>query len=125
MRKACFIFTLVAISCAFPNRHALAQSKIELSSLSPGKGPIGSVVTLRGRGFTAASNIVHFGSGGQRNVRSAKGGTEISYTIPSHLGPCQLYGCMAALLPVRPGRYPIYVSNARGRSNSLAFDVTK
>jgi hypothetical protein len=126
MGKAYYIFSIFATCCTILTGQALGQSKLQLSSLSPNHGPVGSVILLRGEGFTETANTVHFGPGGQTNVSSAKGGTEISYTIPSSVGPCDLIvGCMAPSRPLMPGPYPIYVSNARGRSNELIFEVTR
>ncbi len=126
MRKGYYIFFVIATCCALLSRHALGQSKLELSSLSPNRGPVGSVILLRGKGFAETANIVHFGPGGQANLSSAKGGTEISYTIPAAVGPCDLIvGCMGPSRRVVPGPYPIYVSNVRGDSNNLTFEVTE
>jgi hypothetical protein len=126
MGKVYYIFSIFATCCTILTEHALGQSKLQLSSLSPNHGPVGSVILLTGEGFTEMANTIHFGPGGQTNLSSAKNGTEISYTIPSSVGPCDLIvGCMAPSSPVMAGPYPIYVGNAGGRSNELIFEVTR
>jgi hypothetical protein len=117
----------IVVACTIFACGAQGQSELKLSSLSPSSGPIGMVVLLQGSGFTDTSNTIHFGLGGQKDLKSSNGGTQISYTIPGGVGRCDLIGpsCMAPTRQVTPGQYPIYVTNARGRSETLMFEVTK
>lgn len=104
---------------------ASGQPEVRLSSLAPSRGPVGTKIVLRGSGF-AESNTVHFGPGGTANLASSENGTQIVYVIPRGVGPCDLLGptCKAPVRSVEPGSYPVFITNARGRSNSLVFEVT-
>ena len=104
---------------------ASGRPDVRLSSLTPSRGPVGTAVALHGSGFTER-NTVHFGPGGKPNLASTENGTRIVHTIPRGVGPCDLLGpnCKAPMQLVRPGLYPVSVTNARGRSNSLPFEVT-
>jgi hypothetical protein len=102
----------------------LVQSRTVLLSLRPSKGPVGVSISILGSGFTGEFNIVHFGSGGANNVKSSNWGTEIVYTIPEAIGPCDLVPrCMIPSTRVIPGLYAVYVGNSIGRSESLLFEV--
>ena len=117
----------VTFACTFFTIGAQGQSEVKLSSLVPSSGPIGIVVLLQGSSFTDTSNTIHFGWGGQKDLKSSNGGTQISYIVPGQIGPCDFIGpaCGAPIRMVTSGQYTIYVTNARGRSNTLTFEVTK
>lgn len=127
MSKHYVFLASIAVACNIFACGAEGQSEVKLSSLSPSSGPIGTVVLLQGFGFTETSNTIHFGWGGQKDLKSSNDGTQIFYTVPGGTGPCDLIGpaCKAPTRIVMPGQYPIYVTNARGRSNTLTFKVTK
>lgn len=105
---------------------APSGGSLNLNSLSPMQGSIGTTVTINGSGFTQSDNIVHFGIGGLRNTPSLNG-TQISYVIPSYISACDLvqpgYFCGAPTQTVTPGVYPIYVQNGNGASNILYYTV--
>jgi len=98
-----------------------------ITSISPTSGPTGTVITITGSGFTATGNTVHFGAGGKLNVKSSNG-TSMSYTIPSSVSGCNLWtgssSCTQVETLATPGAYAIYVTNAKGTSNSKTFTVT-
>ncbi len=103
------------------------QNQPELNSISPSSGHVGRQVTLYGSGFTRYDNTVHFGNGGKSNVSSSNGDS-IRFTIPSSVGPCDIttggYACAAYEQLVTPGSYPIYVSNSKGQTGTIYFNVT-
>jgi hypothetical protein len=98
MRKTCFILAIIAASAAFLPGYVLGQSEVKLSSLSPNRGPVGSLVVLSGKGFTGTENTVHFGTGGRAHLSSTRGDTEISFQIPGGISPCDL--CLAEIARV-------------------------
>lgn len=104
-----------------------ASSLLSISSLSVSSGKTGASITIRGSGFTS-SNDVHFGVGGKRDVSSSGSGTWITFTIPEWISACDLvqpgYYCGSPVQPVRPGTYPIFVTNSQGTSNIIYFEVT-
>jgi hypothetical protein len=128
-RTGLVAFGILAAACLswpFAVMNARGQSQVRLFSLTPDRGPVGTKVLLRGTGFTETANTVHFGPGSTGGLSSSQGGTRITYVIPESAGPCdQNPRCMLATLEVTPGLYPIYVSNVRGSSNALAFEVTQ
>ncbi len=115
---------------------------VSISNVSPAVGPIGTVVTLTGFGFTQNNNTVDF-AGGAIGGLSSSGGIAIacttspscvpgirqtlSFTIPSYVGPYCPTGIMCPMIPSRlllPGTYPLTVTNANGASNSVNLTVT-
>ena len=114
---------------------------VSISNVSPAVGPIGTVVTLTGFGFTQNNNTVDF-AGGAIGGLSSSGGIAIacttspscvpgirqtlSFTIPSYVGPYCPTGIMCPMIPSRlllPGTYPLTVTNANGASNSVNLTV--
>lgn len=77
---------------------------LRLDSLSAQSASAGSSITLYGSGFDSTYNTVHFGSNAASGAGAANG-TSLSVVVPN--------------LP--SGVYNIYVTNARGTSNSLSF----
>jgi len=99
---------------------------VSISSVYPSSGPVGTHVTVAGSGFSATGNLVHFGQSVSLG-HTTDNSTTIAYTVPATAGPCEAPKmCPAAALPVMPGTYPIFVTNAGGQtSNTLLFKVTK
>jgi hypothetical protein len=97
---------------------------VEVSSISPASGAIGTQVTIYGSGFTSTENRVQFGSGAIANLNSYDGKT-LSFTVPSYLGPYCPPGnaCPMYVMVVSPGVYGVTVVNANGTSNSSQFTV--
>ncbi|MBA3789081.1 IPT/TIG domain-containing protein [Patescibacteria group bacterium] len=81
-------------------------SYLSLSSLSATSGSAGMSVTLYGTGFDSWNNVVHFGSTAINSISS--NGTSLTFIVPS----------------LSTGNYPISVSNSRGTTNALQFNLT-
>ena len=77
-----------------------------LSTLSVNTGGAGTSVTIYGNGFDYAGNTVYLGTQSLGNFSS--NGTSITVVIPSYSGS---------------GNTNLYVTNSRGTSNTLAFNV--
>ncbi|MBM3261097.1 hypothetical protein FJY93_01625 [Candidatus Kaiserbacteria bacterium] len=95
-----------------------------ISYLSPAFGPVGTMVTIYGNGFSQWGNTVRFGNGAITNVSSS--GSTITFVVPSYLSPyCpQGYACAMYAQVVSPGVYPVSVINGNGQtSNSTTFTV--
>ena len=100
-------------------------SGLQIQSLSPQSGIVGSNVTIQGSGF-GSDNTVHFGYGVVVHVPSYNG-TSITFTIPSSLDPACRFTfpmCAIASMQTQPGTYPVSVQTSQGTSNSLTFTVT-
>lgn len=97
----------------------------ELSSLEPDSGATGTPVMIRGSGFTADGNLIMFGQGYIRDVKSADG-TSLSFTVPDGLDLCApgMEMCPEGFSKVLAGTYTVKVSNSRGTSNGLPFTVS-
>ena len=109
-----FAVTGGATACGWGYLYPCAQ--VQLSSLSPASGAVGTTITLYGSGFSAAGNTVYFGSVSLPNVSSFNG-TTITFAVPFVAG----YGQQ-----VVAGAYPVSVRNAQGSaSNALTFTVTQ
>lgn len=105
-----------------------ATDSVVLDSISPASGSVGSVVTLRGSGFTGDNIILFSGNVGARNVRLTSvtnGHQDLAFTIPSSISPDCKPGRMCAMYVrlVLPGVYSVAVENSNGTSNALSFTV--
>jgi IPT/TIG domain len=121
LAAACAALTVAA------GRTVSAQAApVSISSVYPSSGPVGTRVTVAGKGFSATSNLVHFGQS-VFLAPATDDGTAIVHTIPATAGPCEPPKmCPAAAQPVAPGSYPIFVTNDKGQSsNTLLFTVTR
>lgn len=78
-----------------------------LSSLSPVSGERGTILTIYGSNFDYSNNTVYFGSQPVANITSSNG-TSLTVTVPWTLNP---------------GGVGVYVTNSRGTSNTLTFNV--
>lgn len=95
-------------------------SNVLLNSITPNWAAVGTMITVKGNGFSATNNTVYMGGSIVATVASTNNGTELTFTVPTQLsGP---YG----LQPVVPGHYPVRVVNATGaQSNSLTLSITQ
>ena len=117
-----------------------APLPVTIFSVTPNYGPVGTTVTITGRGFTA-NNRVNFAGGAIGNIPSTDGVAiacttdptcvpgirqTLTFTIPSSIGPYCAPGFMCAMYVrlVTPGAYDISVSNDNGTSNSMSYTVT-
>lgn len=103
------------------------SGQVTLNSITPQSGRVGTQVILQGSGFTTYDNTVHFGIGGTQHLVSLNG-TQIYFTIPAYLSPCDVLTsgtyCAAYAQQVTPGQYQVYVKNALGQTGQLTFTVT-
>ncbi len=94
--------------------------KPEITSLEPKHGPVGTLVTIRGRGFTPTGNRVYTSYGLLPDLPSADGETvtfEVRPTgIPSNLGAIK-----TATFPEL--RYRFYIKNNNGQTSVPATFV--
>ena len=100
---------------------------VSLSYLTPTSGRVGTQILLTGTGFVPYDNVVRFGQGGSRNVSSFNGGTQMYFTIPAWISPCDPLAqvCTMQAIQVTPGSYSIYVTNSAGTSQTLTFQVVQ
>ncbi len=80
---------------------------VSLTSITPVSGERGTSITVYGTNLDYFNNTVYFGSQPVANVPS-QNGTSLSVTIP--------WG-------INPGGVGVYVTNSRGTSNTLTFNV--
>ncbi len=93
--------------------------------IGPESGPIGTLVNLKGTGFTKTGNRVSFGYGSIMSLTSD--GNMITFTVPESLTPACYYStprCLIATQLTRPGTYSVMVTNENGASNAVKFTVT-
>jgi hypothetical protein len=101
-----------------------------INGMTPVQGPIGTMVTLYGSGFTSSS-VAHISIGGLsgNNISVSSDGTRLSFAVPSYIGPYCRPGVMCMMYAsqlVVGGVYPISVSDFTGKliSNTVSFTVT-
>ena len=111
---------------AYLVKDSSGQGSITISQLSPSSGPVGSVITITGSGFTSTGNTINFGSGVIPNI-SSQNGTSLTFTIPSAQYPACYYTapqCLPPIVITSTGQYNVSVTNSNGTSNSQIFNVT-
>lgn len=108
------------------------NSVVNISSLLPTTGLVGTQVAITGSGFTS-DNKISFGNadlGSQISSYSSADGKTIIFIVPSVITPsspnCQapIYCVSPAPRSVVPGVYSISITNSNGTSNVLPFTVT-
>ena len=93
---------------------------LSITSVTPLTGPVGTVVTKKGFGFSKSGNKVSFKSSPIQNLNSSDG-TAIVFTIPSSVTPLGLTQPQAVV----QGIYSFFVTNNKGKStSSWQFTVT-
>lgn len=109
-------------------------------SIAPTAGPVGTTLSITGRGFTD-DNMVHFGNGVIAHVPVSSSiavacttdpscipgiRQTLTITVPSSVGPYCAPGmmCPMYLQLVTPGTYGVSVENSNGTSGTANFTVT-
>lgn len=92
-----------ALTCGVQN------DTLSITSMTPVAGPIGTIVTLIGHGFTPMT-IVKFGGGAITNTNiSYINATRLQFVIPDYMGQycAPLMACPAIAMQVTPGVYSV------------------
>jgi len=102
--------------------------EISISKLIPGKGIVGSTVTILGQGFTKEKNTIRFSSGVILNAQPPTGQQGLlTFQVPSSLTPACFFNKLPCLMMTRrvvPGKYEVSVVNGDNKqSNALIFTV--
>jgi hypothetical protein len=98
-----------------------------ISSLSTTSGPVGTLVTITGSGFTSTGNSIFSNGHLWSSVASSNSGTNLTFSVPNIVGPSCSQGACPMYIPSQsllPGIYPIDVVNTNGTSNAVNFTVT-
>ncbi|KXK10683.1 MAG: hypothetical protein UZ22_OP11002000613 [Microgenomates bacterium OLB23] len=85
---------------------------VAIYSISPASGPVGTKISIKGIGFTLASNTIVFGLAEPAmypNYQGSADGTELEFRVPEKL---------------LSGYYNLYISNENGTSNVATFTIT-
>ena len=89
----------------------IAISAPEILSVTPARGPLGTTITIRGRGFTLTGNNIYASYGTLPDLSSPDGETLILRVEPPGL-PSNLGALKTATFPEL--RYRFYLRNANG-----------
>jgi hypothetical protein len=109
------------LSCA----GVIPHSGVNIQSVTPNPATVGSTVTVNGSGFTQDS-IVYIGVGAvQSGVAVNYNGTQLTFTVPSYVGPYCTRGepCAMYASQLLDGTYDMHVQNTNGTSNTVSFTV--
>ncbi len=112
-----------ALTCANPPVPPPNPTPVRIINTSPSAGPVGTMVTLTGFGFTA-DNTVYFAGGAIPHISGSP--NSLTFTVPAYVGPYCPPGALCAqyIINVTPGAYTVSVGNENGRSNDASFTVT-
>ncbi len=111
--------TALLYSDLLPIPKSFAAPVPVISSITPSAGPIGTTVTITGKGFSKSGNAILFGRSGIDNVSSSNGGKVITFVVPSRLPSGR------GEILIDPGEYDVAVNNANGDlTNVVTFTVT-
>ncbi len=104
-----------------------------IESVSPTSGPVGTIITIKGTGFTSTTNSISFGNNFFNFLPSANG-ESLSFTIPTMGTPCAgnkplftqsiMKPCNLTALQITPNTYQLQVHTSSGLSNQTIFTVT-
>ncbi len=102
------------------------NSVVNINSLNPASGPVGTVVTVSGSGFASTGNNVSMRNYQVASNLTSSDGKTLQFTIPETLAPHCAVGtaCPQYIVSVIPGDYSVVVTNANGTSNAQIFSVT-
>lgn len=111
---------VLVIFLGFAHGKVFAEEPL-IASLSPFSGPQRARVIINGSGFTATGNDINF-AGVRRAIAnlSSSDGRTLIFTVPD--SPCAPgQSCLQKV--IEPGYYDISVTNARGTSNVMKFNL--
>jgi hypothetical protein len=130
------------VQISSPISSSSVKSEVEIVSLSPASGPVGTLVTIHGKGFTPGNNVLFFGTSSGKEYQNgtpanayastaSANGTTLVFQIPrsSPSGTLCAGATHCAIVTssasFSAGSYPIVVENQNGTSNAVSFDVTQ
>ena len=93
-----------------------------IQSLSPPSGPYGTVVTIRGTGFTA-ENRVQFRGARFSFAADSPVSSQDGKTLEFRVSNCPSYEPKCPAFYIPPGTYAVAVVNASGTSNEASFEI--
>ena len=96
---------------------------LNISSLSPAYGPLGTQVIITGTGFTSTGNTIKMNDYTVTTTATSNG-TSLTFNIPTNFSNCTSTYCTGLYAPVNPADYKITVINTNGTSNTVNFSVT-
>ncbi len=102
------------------------STTLTVSTVTPASGPVGTMVTIAGRGFAAKDNAAAFGMGYLRNLESSDG-TTLTFVVPEALDLCppgSTAPCAGAHPRTKAGDYTIRILIDGLKSNAVTFTVT-
>jgi hypothetical protein len=104
---------------------AIAQQIVAptITSIFPGSGPIGTLVTISGAGFTG-KNDVNFRNGDVFFLAESPVKSEDGMSLHFHLNPCPSHEPKCPRFFIPPGSYHVTVVNDGGTSNETVFELT-
>ncbi len=102
------------------------NSVVNINSLNPVSGPVGTAVTITGSGFASTGNNVSMRSYLVAGNLTSGDGKTLQFTVPATLAPNCAVGtaCPQYIVSVTPGDYSVVVTNANGTSTAQIFSVT-
>jgi hypothetical protein len=95
-----------------------------IASLDPNSGPVGTAITILGKGFTSRNNNIRF-QGARDFLADSPVSSESGTTLHFIVTPCPSREPKCPTFFVDPGSYSVVVINANGKSNEGRFTVTR
>jgi hypothetical protein len=107
-----------------------APTSLDLSTISPSAGPVGTTVQVTGSGFSRTGNVVKFGVGYLSGLDSPDGRT-LRFVVPEHHEVCPppdldvKLPCAEMHPRVMPGDHPVSLVSRSQTSRELTFTVKR
>lgn len=115
----------LSIACGKPSPDVTPETLPRIDSISPAEGPAGVAypiqVTMVGRGFTEAGNVIVFDDMEIGEFESQGDGTLLTFFVPKERDSTG----EVPPFPLMPGEYSVVVRNSLGESNSVTFRLTE
>jgi hypothetical protein len=107
-----------------PTAKAQSAPPPAIRTLSPDSGPVGTIVTIVGSGFTS-NNTIQF-RGEQASFAAGSPVQSVDHTtLVFHVTTCPSYQLQCPAFFVPAGRYTVNVVNGNGTSNAAVFVLVR